>query len=74
MYGDDADDLGPSKSRSWIHIRPGLAVEIEYKDVDYEMAQSEDEVDARLTGEVRITREQIFAADFTINSITGKEK
>lgn len=73
MWGDDADE-GPSKNQSWINIRPGLAVQIEYSETEYEMARGEDEIDARLTGEVRITRDLIFAADFLTDSLTGEEK
>lgn len=64
---------GSSKNQSWINVRPGVAVEIEYSAIEYEMAQSEDEVRAKLTGRVRITREQIFAADFMVDSLTGEE-
>lgn len=73
MYGDDADE-GPHKGTSWINLAPGLAVQIEYSETDYEMARGDDEVEAKLTGEVRITRDQIFAADFLIDSLTGEEK
>lgn len=38
------------------------------------MAQGEDEVEAKLTGQVRITRDKIFAADFLIDSLTGEER
>jgi hypothetical protein len=72
-WGDDADGE-PGTDTSWINIRSGVAVEIEYSSTEYEMAQPEDEVDAKLTGRVRITREQIFAADFLIDSLTGEEK
>jgi hypothetical protein len=72
-WGDDADEVG-GKDRSWINLAPGLAVEIEYSSTSYEMAQGEDEVEAKLTGQVRITREKIFAADFLIDSLTGEEK
>lgn len=72
-WGDDADEVG-RKDRSWINLAPGLAVEIEYSSTSYEMAQSEDEIEAKLTGQVRITREKIFAADFLIDSLTGEEK
>lgn len=72
-WGDDADKVG-GKDRSWINLAPGLAVEIEYSSTSYEMAQSEDEIKAKLTGQVRITREKIFAADFLIDSLTGEEK
>lgn len=71
--GDDADEVG-GKDRSWINLAPGLAVEIEYSSTSYEMARDGEEVDAKLTGQVRITREKIFAADFLIDSLTGKEK
>lgn len=64
---------GSSTSQSWINIRPGVAVEIVYNAIEYEMAQGEDEIRARLTGQVRITREQIFAADFLVDSLTGEE-
>jgi hypothetical protein len=74
MYGDDADE-GPEKDRSWINLAPGLAVQIEYSRTDYEMAMHGDsEVDAKLTGQVRITRDRIFAADFLIDSLTGEGK
>ena len=72
-WGDDADGE-PGRDTSWINVRPGMAVEIEYSSTEYEMAQSEDEVDAKLTGRVRITRERIFAADFLTDSLTGEEK
>jgi hypothetical protein len=73
MYGDDADEP-EGRDRSWINLRPGVAVQIEYSVTEYSCAQAEDEIDAKLTGQVRITREQIFAADFLIDSLTGKEK
>lgn len=69
MYGDE----GPGKDRSWLNVRPGLAIEVEYDSADYRMAQPEDEVDAKLTGRVRVTREVLFAADFLTNSLTGEE-
>lgn len=73
-WGDDADDE-PQKDRSWINLAPGLAVEIEYSSTDYEMAMhGNSEVDAKLTGQVRITRDKIFAADFLIDSFTGEQK
>lgn len=68
MEGD-----GRGHSTSWINVRPGVAVQIEYLSSEYEMARSEDEIPARLTGRVRITREQIFAADFLTDSLTGEE-
>lgn len=73
MYGDDADEE-PGRDRSWINIRPGIAFEIEYSPTDYSMSSEDQEVDAKLTGRVRITHDQIFAADFLVNSITGKEE
>lgn len=73
MYGDDADEE-PGRSTSWINVRPGLALEIEYSDSEYRCAVPEDEVDAKLTGRVRITRERIFDADFLTDSLTGEEK
>lgn len=73
MYGDDADEE-PGRGTSWINLAPGLAVRIEYSETDYEMARGDDEVEAKLTGEVRITRDRIFAADFLIDSLTGEEK
>ena len=73
MWGDDADEE-PGKDQSWLHVRPGLAVEVEYSSTDYRMAQPEDEIDAKLTGRVRVTREALFAADFLINSLTGEER
>lgn len=73
MWGDDADEVG-RKDQSWVNLRPGLAVQIEYDRTEYEMARPEDEVDAKLTGRVRITRDRIFEADFLIDSITGEEK
>lgn len=72
-WGDDADEVG-GKERSWLNLRPGVAVEIEYSRTEYEMATSEDEIDAKLTGQVRITRERIFEADFLINSLTGEKR
>ncbi len=38
------------------------------------MARPDDEVDAKLTGRVRITRDRIFEADFLIDSLTGERK
>lgn len=73
MWGDDADEVG-RKDQSWVNLRPGLAVQIEYDRTEYEMARPEDEVDAKLTGRVRITRDRIFEADFLIDSITGEGK
>lgn len=73
MWGDDADEVG-RKDQSWLNLRPGVAVEIEYGRTDYEMAGPEDEIDAKLTGKVRITRDRIFEADFLVDSLTGKEK
>lgn len=72
-WGDDADE-GPQKDQSWINVAPGMAVEIEYSSAEYQCADNEDEIGAKLTGRVRITREKIFAADFLIDSLTGKEK
>lgn len=72
-WGDDADGE-PGKDTSWINVRPGVAVEIEYSSTEYEMARPEEEVDAKLTGRVRVTREKIFDADFLIDSLTGEEK
>lgn len=72
-WGDDADEFG-SKDRSWINVRPGLAVQIEYSSTSYEMADGEDVIEAKLTGLVRVTREEIFAADYLVDSITGKER
>lgn len=72
-WGDDADEVG-GKDKSWINLAPGLAVEIEYSSTSYEMAREEDEIGARLTGQVRITREKIFAADFLIDAMTGEER
>jgi len=51
-----------------------VAIEIEYSSTEYEMARPEDEVDGKLTGRIRITREKIFDADFLIDSLTGEEK
>lgn len=73
MWGDDADEVG-RKDQSWVNLRPGLAVQIEYDRTEYEMARPEDEVDAKLTGRVRITRDRIFEADFLIDSLTGERK
>ncbi len=73
MYGDDADEE-PGRDTSWINLRPGLAVQIEYSRTEYECARGEDEVDAKLTGQVRITRNRIFEADFSIDSLTGEGK
>lgn len=73
MWGDDADEVG-RKDQSWINIRPGLAVQIEYSETEYETARGEDEIDARLTGEVRITRDLIFEADFLTDALTGEKK
>lgn len=70
MLGGEDD----GKDRSWINIRPGLAMEIEYSRTDYEMAYEEDEVDAKLTGRVRITRNKIFDAEFILDAITGEER
>lgn len=72
-WGDDADEVEATDT-SWINVKPGVALEIRYSRSEYECARSEDEVDAKLTGRVRITREKIFAADFLIDSLTGKEK
>lgn len=78
MWGDDADEFG-AKGTSWINIRPGVAVQIEYSQIEYSQseydgARGDDEVDAKLTGQVRITRDQIFAADFLTDAMTGEEK
>ena len=73
MWGDDADEVG-RKDQSWVNLRPGLAVQIEYDRTEYEMARPEDEIDAKLTGHVRITRDLIFEADFLIDSLTGEGK
>lgn len=73
MWGDDADEVG-AKDTSWINIRPGVAVQIEYSRSEYDGARGDDEADAKLTGQVRITRDQIFAADFLTDSLTGEEK
>lgn len=73
MWGDDADGE-PSRGRIWINVRPGLAVQIEYSETEYETARGEDEIDARLTGEVRITRDLIFDADFLTDALTGGKK
>ena len=73
MWGDDADEVG-RKDQSWVNLRPGLAVQIEYDRTEYEMAGPEDEVDAKLTGQVRVTRDRIFEADFLIDSLTGERK
>lgn len=73
MYGDDADEE-PGRDTSWINLRPGVAVQIEYSRTDYEYARGEDEIDAKLTGRVRITRDKIFEADFLVDSLTGEGK
>lgn len=73
MYGDDADEE-PGRDTSWINIRPGMAMQIEYSSSEYECARNEDEIEARLTGQVRITREKIFDADVLIDAITGEER
>jgi len=72
-WGDDADD-SEGKDTSWLNIRPGVAAEIEYSSTEYHCAQPEDQIEAKFTGRVRVTREQIFAADFLVDSITGEEK
>lgn len=63
---------GSSKDQSWINVRPGVAVEIEYDRVDYQMAIQDDEVPAKLTGRVRISQKEIFAADFLTDAVTGR--
>lgn len=73
MWGDDADGE-PSRVQSWINIRPGLAIQIEYSETEYATTRGEDEIDAKLTGEVRITRDLIFDADFLTDALTGEKK
>lgn len=51
------------KGKTWVHIAPNVAVEIEYDRLDYE--QGDPELEGRMTGRVRMTRKAVSDGMFT---------
>jgi hypothetical protein len=63
------------KGTSWINVAPGMAVEVEYEKSAYHLTISDDdELPAKLTGNVRITRGKIWDADCVIDPVSGLER
>lgn len=68
MYGDD------SKETIWVNVAPGVAFEVEYEFIDYEIAATgDDEVSGRLTGRVRMLKDAARDAQWG-NPFTSEER
>lgn len=66
---------GGGKSTSWIRVAPGMAVEVEYENSAYSLADDDGgELPAKLTGSVRVTKDAIQDADWGPDPLSGLER
>lgn len=69
MYGDDSKETG------WVKVAPGAAFQVEWDVSDYQLAaHGGEEVPGKLTGNVRMTRDAAFQANWGGDSLTDENE